>query len=1152
MAVNFTESQEKAINSRRCSLIVSAAAGSGKTAVLVERVIRMICDRDDPCDIDELLVVTFTNAAATEMKEKISAALLKRISENPSDLRLRRQLSLLSGARIQTVHSFCLDLIREHFALVDVPADFGIADEAAASELREQAIDEVLEELYASGDADFEALCAALSEEKGDNALVNVMVEVYDKLISHPDPIGKLIEFTSEEGQQKWKPYLLDEAEKMIESAAESLARSYEIMRSDTVVFEKYSPAFEACLSFAENAKQAIGEGWNEAYNVFSSFKNPSLASVREKGHDEMKEAMKTAKKSFAEAVENIIDRVLAMSEEEAGMGCESNFAALRGLRLAVEAFFERFSALKLSRRLLDYSDLEHYALKLLRNEDGEPSELALQLSESLREILVDEYQDTNDIQDTIFKMVSCKAGGAFYVGDVKQSIYRFRMAKPEIFMEKYLTYEDHSEDTEGRKMRLSLNRNFRSRKEVLETGNHVFRAIMSRSFGDIDYTEEEALHPGAPYSGEVKSHFEVIDMQGAAYDDDSPEKAEAEAIYVANTIASMLETERVTDPFSGETRPAEYSDFAILLSSFANKSGYFIRELERLGIPVKGGQKDYWSGIEILVMMSFLRVLDNRRQDIPLVGLMRSPFFFFTADELAEIRLAAKGVPIYDALIEYASTNEKAADFVRTIDRYVSFVPDMSASQMIRMIYSERSAIAVFGAMDNGEERKANLRAFYDLALSFESGGHKSVFDFIRYAETLMENKKSVSIDEGDGVKIMSVHKSKGLEFPFVFLPDLAKAFNFDDTRKQAVIHDKMGIGLRIRDRKLRCEYRMPMHMAVSSKIRRELASEEVRKLYVAMTRAKEKLIMSCSLRDADKAMQEIDREVEINGITHGWLYQKSNSASWILAANSAERCPYMTISVTPYTSVERRAHIGKEACAETEKKPADEALMQKMRLGREEYPYAAVSALPSKLTPAGTKKLRDEDSGVIGETEGSFYISGEKSPLTAAQRGSAVHLFLQKADLAACADKAGIKAGIKDMIERGISTDDEAKAIRPDMILGFTGSKWGRMIAGGCSYLREYEFSAMFTPLEAGVGKMENEKILMNGVIDLLLLEEDSLTIVDFKTDSILPGGEREAAQKHLTQLEIYAKAAEKIFCLPVKEKIVFFLKTGEGYAL
>ncbi|MBQ2326225.1 MAG: helicase-exonuclease AddAB subunit AddA, partial [Clostridia bacterium] len=1004
MAVNFTESQEKAISSRRCSLIVSAAAGSGKTAVLVERVIRMICDRDDPCDIDELLVVTFTNAAATEMKEKISAALLRRISENPSDMRLRRQLSLLSGARIQTVHSFCLDLIREHFALVDVPADFGIADEAAASELREQAMEEVLEELYASGDNDFEALCAALSEEKGDNALVNVMIEVYDKLISHPDSIRKLAEFTSEEGQQKWKPYLLEEAGKMITSAAESLARSYEVMRSDPVVFEKYSTAFEDCLSFAENAKKAINGGWNEAYNIFSSFKNPSLASVREKGHDEIKEAMKTAKNSFAEAVGNITDRVLAMSEEEAEVGKEANLAALRGLRMAVEAFFERFSALKLSRRLLDYSDLEHYALKLLRNEAGEPSEIAMQISESLREILVDEYQDTNDIQDTIFKMVSCRAGGAFYVGDVKQSIYRFRMAKPEIFMEKYLTYEDHCDDAEGRKLRLSLNRNFRSRREVLETCNHVFRAIMSRSFGDIDYTEDEALHPAAPYTGEVKSHFEIIDMQGAAYDDDSPEKAEAEAIYVANTIASMLKTEQVTDPFSGETRPAEYGDFAILLSSFANKSGYFIRELERLGIPVKGGQKDYWSGMEILVMMSFLRVLDNRRQDIPLVGLMRSPFFFFTADELAEIRLAAKGVPIYDALLEYAVNNEKAADFVRTIDRYVSFVPDMSASQMIRMIYSEKSAMAVFGAMDNGEERKAKLRAFYDLALSFESGGHKSIFDFIRHAETLMENNKSISIDEGDGVKIMSVHKSKGLEFPFVFLPDLAKAFNFDDTRKQAVIHDKMGIGLRIRDRKLRCEYRMPMHMAVSSQIRRELASEEVRKLYVAMTRAKEKLIMSCSLRDAGKAMDEIAREVELNGITPGWLYNKSNSAAWILAANSAERCPCMTISVTPYTSVERKQHFGTERAADEIMKSPSEALMQKMRLGREEYPYAAVSALPSKLTPAGTKKLRDEDSSVIGETENEFYVSGEKSPLTAAQRGSAVHLFLQKADLAAC----------------------------------------------------------------------------------------------------------------------------------------------------
>ncbi|MEA4920699.1 MAG: UvrD-helicase domain-containing protein [Clostridiaceae bacterium] len=1155
MAVEFTESQKMAIESRGCSLIVSAAAGSGKTAVLVERVIGLICDKEAPCDIDSLIVVTFTNAAAAEMRQKIGSALLKKITEEPNNMRLRRQLTLLSGARIQTVHSFCLDLVKEHFAVCGVSADFSVADESVSADIRKQALDEVLEELYIEGDSDFSSLCKALSEEKGDRILTEAIEEIYDRLISHSDPMGTLYRFTSEDGQRRWKPYLLHEAGELMENAEKRLKAAMCYMVTNAEVNEKYSPAFFDCLSFASGARKAISDGWDNAYCAFSAFQNPKLKAVRGEENKDIAEYMKAAKQSFVEAVGYIRDKIFVMTDEESQFGSDVNLSALRGLRIAEERYLMRFSELKLERKLLDFSDLEHYALKLLRTDEGNPTELALEISAGINEILVDEYQDTNDIQDAIFSSLGQKSGGFFYVGDVKQSIYRFRMAKPEIFMEKYLSYGDFNKNARGEKLKLSLNRNFRSRREILETCNHVFSAIMSREFGDIDYTSDEALYNGAPYDGEKKVHFEIIDMQGASDDDNSPEKAEAEAIYTACEIARMLETEQVTNPFTGESRKARYSDFAIILSSFTNKSGYFIKELERIGIPVSGGRKDFWGSMEILVMMAFLRVLDNRRQDIPLVGLLRSPFFLFTADELAEIRLEKKEAYLYDAIMMHASHGDKkSSDFCSMIDRYISYVPDMSASQLIRMIYSELSAMAVFGAMDRGEDRRRKLQSFYELALKYESSGHRSVFDFIRYAEGLMETDSAPGIDESDGVRIMSIHKSKGLEFPFVFIPDLNKTFNFDDLKKPIIIHDRLGIGMKIRIRKTRAEYRMPMHMAVAAATRRELASEEMRKLYVAMTRAKERLILVAGIRNASKTLEDIGRDIELGGITPVWLSQKNNAAAWLIAAFKERKCQYITQSVSPYTSIER---IEQETHKEdkTHVSVPDRILLSKLEHSNEEYPYAAVSRLPSKLTPAGTRRLIEEDSGIVDTKDDRVVIdiyhhaSGISTGLTAAQRGSAIHLFLQHADFKKCRSEAEIRRQIESMTDKGLMTMEEADTLDMGMILGFAEGQWGKRASKCERLLREYEFSAMLTPKEIGVGDMDDEEILMNGIIDLMLFEDGGITIIDFKSDSVISGHEAEAAVRHKLQLDIYAMAAQKIFKMPVKEKIVFLLKSAVG---
>ena len=1162
MAVEFTESQRSAIESRGCSLIVSAAAGSGKTAVLVERVIGLICDPDSPASIDRLLVVTFTNAAASEMRAKISKAVMEKLSREPGNIWLRRQLSLLSCARIQTVHAFCLDLVREHFSECGVPADFAVADQARASELRAQAMEDALEELYIENDGDFAALCEALAEEKGDRVLESVIDDVFDKLSSHIDPAASLDRFTSEEGQDSWKAILTSMAGEIMENAAVRLEGSVKIMEDCPAVYDKYMPAFSECLDFAAACMNAFEDSWDAGYRAVHSFANPRLPAVKGEEYADLRTAMQEAKKKFAASVRQICDRIYMLSASESEFGREENLAALRGLRMAVTRYSERYSQIKLKYRLLDFSDLEHYALRLLRTKDGQPTALALQLSEELDEVLVDEYQDTNDIQEAIFRAVTCRCGSSFYVGDVKQSIYRFRMAKPEIFMEKYLSYGDHLHGKTGN-MRISLNKNFRSRAEILGACNHVFRAVMSREFGDIDYNDSEALYPGAPYPDDgERVRFEVIDMSDASGDDDSPERAEAEAIFTANEIYRMVETERVTDPFSGQTRHAEYRDFAILLSSFANKSSYFIKELERLDIPVSGAQREFWNSMEILSMMSFLRVLDNRRQDIPLIGLMRSAIFLFTADDLADIRVETPSASFFDALAAYAAAHGgRTAEFLAQIDEYAAYVPDALPSQIISMLYSRYSIPAVFGAMEKGRDRTENLRAFYDLASEYEGSGHRSLFDFIRYAETMMEQGQTPAVDQGDGVRLMSIHRSKGLEFPFVFLPDLNKRFNFDDAQSPAIVHDRLGIGLRIRMRGSHAQYRMPMHIAAAAAIKRELAGEEVRKLYVAMTRAKEKLIMVCGINDAKKHLEDIRSEVELGGITPGWLAGISNAADWILASLADKPCPYISISVEPYDAIGRIEAKKREAPDDrtTAEKP-DPELSALLDRRDEEYRYKRLSELPSKLTPAGARRIL-EDSGVIYKSGGATLVDvyrrkaadSADTGLGGAARGTAIHRFLSVVMPDECADDAAISVRARELAQSGLLTPAEADAIEPAMIRGFWDSRWGRAASSGeYRVLREYEFSAIFSPAELGLDEDGEADILMNGIIDLLIFGPDGLTVIDFKTDSVKPGQEAKAAARHKLQLDIYGMSAEKIFRLPVKEKIVFFLRIGAGVSV
>ncbi len=1177
MAVEFTSQQKQAVKSRGGRLLVSAAAGSGKTAVLVQRVIELLCEGEKPAGVDELLVVTFTNAAASEMRAKIASALLDRLAAEPGNARLRRQLALLPGARIQTVHAFCMDLVRRNFALCGVSPDFSLADETEYSLLKDAAMDDTLENAYAQGSEEFEALQRAFCEERGDERLAGVVLEIYEKLRSHPDPDGWLDSqmqqpLCSSPDQTAWGQYLLQLARQAACFAARGIEQTLELLRGDAVLLEKYSPVLTQLLEYADGLLQALDTGWDSAVAACRSFSNPRLPSLRT-GDELLRERVRTAKAAFAARIQEIGKKYLCAESGDIAREMQRAQPLIRGLCALVRDFSQRYDEEKASRNLLDFSDLEHLALRLLTDGQGGRTELAKEISGSLRELLVDEYQDTNEIQDRIFDALAPERGGVFQVGDVKQSIYRFRLANPDIFVEKYRAGADF--DTPGAfSRRLALNRNFRSRPEVLSLCNFVFSRIMSRRFGDVDYDDTERLYAGAQYEGRCQSELCILDMQGASDDEDSPERPMAEAKYVASRIAQLLETQTVSQK-DGTVRPARPGDFAVLLSSFQSKAPYYRQALGRLGIAAAAGGDAFFDAMEIQIMLSLLRIADNRRQDIPLISVMRSPLFFFSPDELAEIRQYDRQGAYSDALEAAAAAGyEPARQFTEFLDDLCSRAVDMTVSELLRYVYGKTGALGVFAALDGGQGRVRNLSRLVNMAMGFEGKSARGVHAFLRFVERKAESGAQApgAPESSDAVQLMSIHKSKGLEYPVVFVCDLSKAFNADDVKKPVLFHEKMGIGIRLRDESSRAEYATQMYRAVSARITGEQRAEELRKLYVAMTRAREKLILTMTLSDAQKKLGEWAQYAEEGPLDPQALAGQASAAMWVCApllthpaaqclrslagrpvpvAEDAEKQD-LRVQVLHYTDIpdaERRN-------VQTAQEQQQEDFSDLLKCMDEVYAYEQVSRLPSKLTPTGVRKLVP-GAGEIEQTKAAprvrfYHAESSQEGFDARARGSATHRFLSLADYDVCRQAGGVGLELERLTANKKLRADEAALV--DCAAAerfFTGALAGR-VRDAWRVVREYEFGALFSPGELGLPGGEDERILMNGAIDLLLFEKQGLCVVDFKTDRVQPGTEAQRAEQHRLQLDIYARAAHKIFGLSVQEKIVYYLATGCAVSL
>lgn len=1177
MAVEFTPAQQNAIGSRGGSLIVSAAAGSGKTAVLVQRVLQRITDPADPVDIDSLLIVTFTNAAAAEMRERIADSLLTLLAQAPEDRRLHRQLALLGTARIQTVHAFCLDLVRQNFSQCGVNPGFRLLDTAESDLLKEQAMEDMLERRYAQGsDPDFEAAVENFAEDRGDRKLQHVVLELYERLRSHADPDAWLEQAlrTVEQGageepdQAAWCRDLLHECVRQIDYQETRLRAAYGQLMEQPDVLAKYGPAFDACLQAAQHIRQGAQTGWDACYEALQTFEKPRMAAVRG-GDKAFTDRMKQARDAFSDAVTGLAQEAVTRPAEQVRREMALSLPILRGLCSLEQDFEREFSALKQQRNALDFSDLEHLAIGLLVDrQTGGPTELARQTADGISEILVDEYQDTNEIQDSLFRALGRRENSLFMVGDVKQSIYRFRLAEPEIFVDKYYSYEDFEQDPAGRRKRIMLNQNFRSRREVLELTNFICRRVMTRQFGGIDYDEREELRPGAPYPGLCPAEVYLLDLKQEEADrEESPEKALYEAEFVADTIQRQLQETQVTDSATRALRPARPDDVAILLSSFVSKAPLYQQALERRGIPCSAGTGgDLFSSIESAVLRSLLAIIDNPRQDIPLVSVLRSPLYLFTADELIAIRQLDKRGDFYDALCQ--SDSPHAKEFLEDLRLFRSYAPDMSVGQLVSLIYTRTGAPGVFQALDNGLQRRRNLQRFYQLALQYESGGSRGLFGFLQMLEKRAQEGDVAGEPAPGAVRLMSVHKSKGLEFPIVVVPDLSKRFNTDDLRQPMLLHKRLGVAFRLRDPQRRTEMKTQMQQAILLRHRSESREEELRKLYVAMTRAREKLILTMALPDAAASLQRWEALYDDSGnLMPGAAADQNAAAMWVAAPllRHPDGLPLREYAGLPLRLPAQDARPGSLYCrvipydgqatalaqqGRDRPAPAEQLTLDMPRykaLQQFTYPHAAACRLPSKLTATGLRQLEADSAELEWPAEGGarirMYPTAERGE--AARMGTLVHRCMQLVDLARCATPAGAARELARLREQGL-VGEESGRIDPGHIARFAASPLGRLAcAGGC--LREYQFSALFTPAELGLEGGDEEDILMNGIIDLLLLAPEGAVVVDFKSDAVAPGREASHAQRYRQQLHIYAQAVEKILQTPVCRRVVYFLATG-----
>ena len=1188
MAEKLTNEQQAAVDSRERSLLVSAAAGSGKTKVLVERLFSYV--EREGANLDDFLIITYTRAAASELRGKIAKALTERMERDPGNYHLRQQMLRVYRADIKTVDAFCTALLRENCHLLGEDArghalrpDFRVLDENEAQVLRERVLARTLDDFYDSLTPGGTLLADTLGAGRDDSALEDLVLELHAKLQAQPYEDKWL-----EAQRAFWRavpdkiedtPYgkiLLNEVRRKARHCKNLLQRAAQEMCANDALNQKYAPAFLDASYQLEALEGKTAEGWDAARGVTIAF--PRLAAVKDSDGGEMKARMKSLWDNCKETVKGFAE-IFSASSDEAVEDLRTMAPAMLALIDLTADFSRRYNEEKRRRNAADFSDQEHEAIRLLVAENGEPTELATLVSTRYREIMVDEYQDTNEVQNRIFDAISCKGENLFTVGDVKQSIYRFRLADPRIFLQHYNTWPPLAAADEHESAKLLLSRNFRSRKEVLEATNFVFRNVLSREMGELDYGEDEMLRPGASYaeSSVCGAEFHLFDLPTQT-GEHRVRASEAEAAFVADYIRNMLSSKfPVQDDKTRELRPVREEDIVILMRSPSTRLLDYRRALESRGIRCAADAgEDFFASMEIAVMFSFLQVIDNPRQDVPLIAVLRSPLFGFVPDELAALRSQQRTGDFYDALLLSEDGHSKA--FLAVLRSLRGSAAHLSVRELLSEIYRKCNVLGIFGAMHRGAERKDNLLAFLELSEDFARTGRQGLFDFVRTLREQLASGEAAAMQTthaSSGVRIMSIHKSKGLEFPVVILSDLARRFSNMDFQSSVLVHPQLGLGPVCVDARRHIQYPTIARQALERTLRREAKAEELRVLYVAMTRAKEKLVMVHTQANAGGRVADLmalsDCPVLPEAVDSGkcmgdWimlpLLQRSEAGALRAFAGQNSEGRFFT-EETPWTvcvhdGLQFAAPAQQSDAAAEERAPQREELPADFAALSYRYPYAEQTAFPAKLT-ATQLKGRAIDEEISENTTlpprlrnlcKPKFLAG-KTALTGAERGTALHLVMQDLDFFCEPNEQSVRAQIEAMRAQRKLTEEQAKAADAYAIVRFLRSDLAARIRKSKQVEREYRFSLLrpvrdFSSLDA------DDSVLLQGVVDCFFEEDGELVVVDFKTDHVSRAQLDERAEHYRPQLEVYSMALTRVVGKKVKEKVLYFFSAGEEMRL
>ena len=1184
--IQLTPQQLGAVEDRGGSLLVSAAAGSGKTKVLVERVFAYL--REEHCHIDDFLIITFTRAAAAELRSKLAAELARRVAAEPENGHLRQQMFRVYQADIKTVDGFCASLLREHVHLLEpvdgrsLTPDFRILDESECTLLKERALKQALENFYQrieQGDEGCRLLAETLGFGRDDRGLALLVPEVHAKLQSHPYPEKWLAqaaegwrELPQRLADSVYGRTIMDDTVRRALYWAGRLERAARDMEGCQPVFDAYADRFLEAAAQLREYETAAQKGWDEMSRVDVTFRK--LGAVRGEENGDSKAAAKAVWDKCKAAVKKL-SAPYQTAESELLDDLRAIAPAMEALLELTADFDRRFQAEKVRRNAMDFSDQEHYAVCLLAGEDGTPTELGEQVSHRYREIMVDEYQDTNEVQNCIFRAVSRQGENIFAVGDVKQSIYRFRLAEPGIFLEKYRTYLDAEDAAPGQPRRRVLSRNFRSRREVLDAANFVFAAIMSREMGELDYTEEQYLHFGAAYypdAPERETEFHYLSVE------DTPEqrfdRAEAEARFTARRVRQLLDGGFPIRGGDGELRPVEPEDIVILMRSPSARLAVFTAALEREGIPCDGGEsEDFFSAMEIAVVLSLLEIVDNPRQDVPLIAVLRSPLVGMSADRLAEIRALQPEGDYYEALCR--DEGEDAQAFLSLLRELRHASREMAADKLLWYCYDRCRVEAIFGAMADGAQRQARLTALYDYVRRLVQSGRTGLFDCVSHLRRLLENGDAPAITAArasGGVRIMSVHKSKGLEFPVVVLADLNRSFNRQDLDRPVLVHPQLGVGAERVETERRIRYDTVSKSALALTLEREAKAEELRILYVAMTRAQEKLIMVCSRKNPEKHLRELAALTELP-VPPEAVSGANCPGDWLLLTllntfQASELHGFAGVRPSELTEAPAgvTVHLHRIGGEETEgaASPAEEDTGESPDTTPDTaslgfvYGHRAATVTPSKVTATQLKgRAIDEEiaEGTLPRRRESAperpRFLQEKRGLTGAERGTAMHLVMQFLPLETAAEPWAVAEVIDGLRQRRLLTPEQAAALDVPALVRFLASPLAERIRNAPRLWREYRFALL---TDAGIydGDAAGEEMLLQGVADCVFETESGLAVVDFKTDRVQTAEVQQRAEVYRAQLDAYAGALSRILERPVTERILYFFACGEEISL